>query len=205
MIKEKKTSVEIALFENILTFNMRLDLLHSFLEEIPEFIDVKKFGIYSQVGRDEAISYFMFEFENTLLKSFIVTLVIFLESEIITYCNELKKQLDKTESINDLRGTIIERLIEYTTKKIGTKLTAPEELWKKIDYIIALRHCIISFSGKTENFSFVKKIENLAKMVNGLSIKDNSVVLSKEFCKECAEIIRKFLENLYNDALKSTS
>ena len=215
MSEEKKSSAEIALFENILEFNTRLDLLNSFLEEIPDFIqkktselseiDVQKFGIYSQVGRAEAISKFMFEFENTLLKSFIVTLVIFLETEIGIYCDELKNQLNTKETWNNLRGTTIERLVEYTTKKLGMKLSIPEELWKKIDYIITLRSCIISFSGRIENFSSAKKIENLSKIVKGMSIKDSSVILSKEFCEECVEIVRKFLENLYDDGLKAVN
>jgi len=215
MSEEKKSSAEIALFENILEFNTRLDLLNSFLEEIPDFIqkktselseiDVQKFGIYSQVGRAEAISKFMFEFENTLLKSFIVTLVIFLETEIGIYCDELKNQLNTKEAWNNLRGTTIERLVEYTTKKLGMKLSIPEELWKKIDYIITLRSCIISFSGRIENFSSAKKIENLSKIVKGMSIKDSSVILSKEFCEECVEIVRKFLENLYDDGLKAVN
>ena len=215
MSEEKKSSAEIALFENILEFNTRLDLLNSFLEEIPDFIqkntselseiDVQKFGVYSQVGIAEAISKFMFEFENTLLKSFIVTLVIFLETEIGIYCDELKNQINVKETWENVRGTTIERLIEYTTKKLGMKLSVSEELWKKIDYIITLRSCIISFSGRIENFSSAKKIENLSKIVKGMSIKDTSVILSKEFCEECVEIVRKFLENLYDDGLKAVN
>ena len=202
---------EITFFEKILNFNNRLDMLLSFLSSTSDFTDrertkfsgpaLREFGLDSAVGREYVLTKFIPEFENLLYKSFVVTLLILFEDELNTYCDGLREQLNIASSWNEIGGTPMERLVAYTTRTIGIKLAIEDEVWKKIDSIIALRYCILNLSGRLTNYSDAKKIKNFSKSEHGLKIQGERIVVCEEFCRNATMAIREFVESLYNSAI----
>lgn len=162
---------------------------------------LKEFGLDSAVGREFALTKFIPEFENLLYKSFIVTLLILFEDELNTYCDGIREQLNIAGNWNEIGGTPMERLVAYTTRTAGIKLAIEDEIWKKIDSIIALRYCILNLSGRLTNYSDAKKIRNFSNSGHGLKIQDEKIEVSEEFCRNATLIIKEFVESLYNSAI----
>ncbi|MEW6040645.1 MAG: hypothetical protein AB1633_03915 [Elusimicrobiota bacterium] len=197
----KNEYVELDLFGNIINVNRRLETLENFIDASSDFISRKILELSPIDSRDESLMYYINDFGNGLRKSFVVTLSSFIDVEIGSFCEAIKRQKGEKTGWNDLKGTVIERFVQYTTKVIEMKLSVSKELWREIDYIIAVGNCVMRFGGKVTGFSDSGKLKTLAQKHPGLIIMDDSIIVTPDFCKDCIVIIQKFFETIYNDAI----
>jgi len=198
-------------FGNSVYADTRLSELEDFLKEINKFIEkthkkLKSVNI-SDISGDKFFELIIqreqYEesFGEILRKSFIVTLVILLEQEIGTYCDELKRQLHLDIGWKDFRGALLDRFKLFVYKFVKLKLSISNNTWEDLHSIVALRNCLVHADGYLKNFSDAKKIIDFSNRYSSLKIQDNFLQISLRTCEDCLGIVKDFIEAIYDDAL----
>jgi hypothetical protein len=198
----KSEFVEMDLFGNIVNVNRRLETMGSFLDASSDFVSQKILELSPIDSRDEALMYYINDFGNGLRKSFIVTLSSLIDAEMGGFCEAVKKQADLATGWNDLKGTVIERFTQFSTKVAEINMSVSKELWTDVDYLIAVGNCVTKFGGRVSGFSDSGKIKKLAQKHPGLIIMEDSIIVSPDLCKDFISIVQKFFETIYDDAIR---
>ena len=140
----------------------------------------------------------IFEFENTLLSSFFVTIYFHLESELTRHCRSLEKKSQEKLSLSDIVGSGVQRAITYLVKvhRIDFSLgNSPE--WEKIQNYNILRNCIVHNQGRLDESLEKGHRDKLLKFIqkpnSKLQLEDSWCILNKEFCLEALDTIKEFL------------
>lgn len=135
-------------------------------------------------------------------KSFIVTLLISLDSQLAGFCNLLLKYSDEPLKWNDLKGTALDRFIKYTEKVCGLDSVCDEATKQKVKGLIEVRNCIVHNDSCLENYGKATLIRVFSSQIPGMDLDDDYIELSYQACLECADIISTFMEQAYNSALE---
>lgn len=195
-------------FGNFVDADVNLEDLKDFLIDVSKFIDETKNRLSSKefpsvpLHEVETLKdHYEYTFGEILRKSFIVTLCIFLEQELGTYCKEFKKQLKLDISWKDFKGAALERFKLYINKLLKLKLNLSNTMWQDLQGIISLRNCLVHSNGNLENFSDAERIRAFSKRHNSLVIDEDGVEISVKICQECLGIIKDFIKTIYDYAL----
>ena len=139
------------------------------------------------------------EFENILLKSFLVTIYGFLESQLMQRCRELEQQnKGVTLSISEIRGEgSVQKAMTYLIKVQHIDLSLSNSSgWERIQNYNALRNCIVHNEGRLDD-GLKEGRDKLEKFIkrkgSNLHLYDPYIFLTKEFCKMAWETIEEFL------------
>ena len=141
-------------------------------------------------------------FGEILRKSFVVSLVIFLEQEIGDYCAEFKKHLNLDIGWNYFKGTLLERFKLFSNKLLKLKLNIKNDLWQDLQSIISLRNCLVHSGGWLTTSLDSNRIIEFSKRKGFLQIQEDGYIeISTETCEQCLQIIKEFIEIIYEHAL----
>jgi len=139
------------------------------------------------------------EFENILLKSFFVTIYSFLEEHLTGRCLRVKNQdnlavLSWSKWKKKNEGPTIKKALLYliTTQQINPSPEHSTE-WKEILCYVHLRNCIVHNEGRVEDDSEKELKECISQEKSNLSLNEQNIVLTKEFCKSAWKTIEEFL------------
>ena len=212
MKKINSEKANLAFFGNFVEAMTRLEDLAAFLKEINKFIEethkrleslnnsyIKKHYEHHEFTLLSAG--YEVSFGEILRKSFIVTLVIILELEIGTYCDEFKDQLHLKIGWKDFRGAALDRFKIFIDKLIGIKLSISNNTWKDLHSIVAIRNCLVHADGCLKNFSEANEIIDFSRRYSSLEIQYDFVQISLRTCEYCLGIVLDFIEAIYGDAL----
>ena len=140
-------------------------------------------------------------FPDITRKSFIVTLLIALDTQFKTYCDILSNATDQKLKWNNLKGSALERFILYSEKVCGVANVYESNSRKQLAALIEVRNCIVHNNSNIQGFSKAKVIEELASKLDGLTIEDGYISLELSACYECADIVFNFIERAYRAGL----
>lgn len=149
----------------------------------------------------ESESLIMDIFPDITRKSFIVTLLIELDSRFKTYCEILREATGQSLKWSDLKGSPLERFITYSEKVCGLKSLYDDFNRQRLIGLIEVRNCIVHNNSSLEGFGKRKVIENFSRQVGGVTIEDDLISLELAGCNNCATIVFEFMERAYNSAL----
>ncbi|MFA0570328.1 hypothetical protein [Vibrio gallaecicus] len=140
-------------------------------------------------------------FPDVTRKSHIVTVLIVLEREFSTFCNQLRLATSQPLKWNDLKGSAIERFIKYCSTVCGVE--SPEDAinLQDIKGLIELRNCIVHNDSCIEGFSKATVIKQLASRYDGIDIENGYISLSHGACDKLTVVAFSFLESWYQSAL----
>jgi len=141
-------------------------------------------------------------FPDIARKSFIVTLLIALDTQMKSYCELLRNATGQKLKWNDLRGSSLERFLIYSEKVCGLQNVYTEPKRQFLEGLIEVRNCIVHNDSGLEGFSKSKVVERFVKQMDGVIISDGYLSFEREACNACADIVWQFMETAYNSALK---
>jgi hypothetical protein len=135
-------------------------------------------------------------------KSFIVSLLISLDSQMTNYCQHLQKCEQQKIKWNELKGSALERFIKYSEKLCSLNPIASDDVKQKIRSLIELRNCIVHNDSCLDGFSKAAAIESFARQIEGITLENGRINLSVSVCIECADLIQEFMSSAYKSALE---
>jgi hypothetical protein len=141
-------------------------------------------------------------FPDIVRKSFVVLLIIALETEFKSFCGLLKEIESLSLKWNELRGPSLDRFICYCERLSNVKVCNDNTNRQLIKGLIEARNCIIHNNSSIEFFDKAKEVVQFAKAVQGVSIENGYLTFSYEACLTCADIMHAFMQDAYNAALE---
>ncbi|WP_278183513.1 hypothetical protein [Vibrio misgurnus] len=141
-------------------------------------------------------------FPDVTRKSHIVTVLIVLEREFSTFCDQLKLATGQLLKWNDLKGSAIERFIKYCSIVCGISSPANSINIQDIKGLIELRNCIVHNDSCIEGFSKATVIKQLTSRYDGIGIENGYITLSHDACVKLTVVAFDFLESWYQSVLE---
>jgi len=191
----------IMFFGDFVDISMRLSDLEGLLNETDKYFKNRIKDRKSENYLDFR-EYEIEKFPDIQRISFLIVLVMLIEIQIKSYCNNLYRFRVSPIKLNKLRGSIIEQFLVYVEKLAGYDFAFEEGILDRIREIIELRNCFVHADGYLKEFNRREQIKNLSRKVNGIIIANGYVELSSESCLEFIKIVRKFFDIIYNKALE---
>jgi len=188
-----------------------LELLEKEIERLEKIARAEKDSVFSKKGlswndperqrADEDYYYkvdylFPFFFRGP----FLVSLYALYESSITEIAQLINNKQKNVISLDDLRGSFLERSNKYFKSIIGLKLYNNNDEWQRIQMLSELRHTVVHANGRLNmlNTNIRKKIKNWEKRKIGISVSHGFIVFDKNFTRETFRIVSNSLEALVN-------
>jgi hypothetical protein len=185
LLKEYITHMDDSLADNIKSCNKKHDELSLELQCIAE----------------DKSDLLQNHFPRLLKEGFVISVVIFLENELIGYCQDLQKVEKLGLTYKDLSGSLIERFKKYCEHIAKVDLSMPNETWENIKGILEIRNCLVHNYGSILNFVKATTIQAFSKRHNLPKIEDSFLVIDTETSLKILETVNTFIETIYNAAL----
>ena len=141
------------------------------------------------------------EFMQRFRNSLIMQLFSFLESELKHHCELHAINYKKEYSIDDLKGTDLEKVKLYLKKSANKDLTKLEPQWKFINDLKKLRNRIVHdnsmISEKHNDYKSIKAFSKTNFTMKDCGHGDYLIILDqKKFINQCFDEVQKFLEKV---------
>jgi hypothetical protein len=129
------------------------------------------------------------QFGDILRISFFVSLYSFLESELLRRCKSEIGSLPKIP-----KGQPPKSYVERAIIGIGCTVDKTSNEWKEINESYRyLRNCLVHNAGVLSECARQKDLEEYIADTASISLSQNTIVLSREFCVDAFATIEKFL------------
>ena len=119
-------------------------------EGTPSLIEVYR-GLDSEAWDLNAI--FEYFFPNLQRRSALITLFSFFEHELDGLCDLFIRKENVSVSLNDMRGTGIDRSVLFLTKVVGLPIDKDTALWQEIKNVQKIRNLIVHNNGELKDRS----------------------------------------------------
>ncbi|MDR6460475.1 hypothetical protein J2786_003609 [Chryseobacterium vietnamense] len=197
-------------FGNAVGIDMQLDELKIYLKEVHNFIKITYINLQSDRihGLDsETLENLSYHFEHTqgeiLRKSIIISIVILLEAEIDTYCEDFRKHKKLSIGYNNFKGDLLEKFKTFTSKLLQSDFNFQGILWQDIVGLYEIRNSLVHNSGLVSDFGKRKTIENFICRNKSFEIDDNErIIISHQACLESIKIVETFFNEITDFALR---
>lgn len=186
---------------NTPVFTKYHDIMEEYLEEYTDkFVkrELKKYSELNPALENEIYSEFFYiaeEFPILLRYSFLVTCYSYLEHEFIKECKIQKKSKSLQLNVTDLNGNGIKRAKDYLIKVANIDFQI-DESWNEIMNIAEIRNSIVHSEGFLNDSKKAEKIKNYISRRHDISIENDKIILSADYCRYVINIISKILRNL---------
>jgi hypothetical protein len=140
---------------------------------------------------------FYYWFPNLQRRNFIITLISIVEIETRSYCDILFKHNKVAIKYSDLRGTAIEKFINYSEKLAGLEFNYEDNTIDNIKGMTELRNCIVHADGVIEGYRKEGMITEFAKSFGGVIINKGRIYLTKSFCKDALVLVKDFFNEIF--------
>jgi hypothetical protein len=197
-------------FGNLCSIDMQLDELKVYLNQVHNFISTTHLKLQSNKikGLDQdSLDNLKYHFEHTqgevLRKSIIISIVILLEAEIDTYCQDFKRYKKTLVSYKDFRGDILDRFKMFSTKVLESDFDFSSIIWQDILGLYEVRNSLVHNSGLVSDFGKRKTVESFINRNKSFSIDEYArIIISHEACMDSIQIVEKFFELIIGFAFK---
>jgi hypothetical protein len=141
-------------------------------------------------------------FRSNFRYSFVVSLYSALETILRAVCNHDARQQNLQIRFNDLapKGNAIERTKVYIKKVRQSGHKLDNTLWQPVQDLVKIRNCIVHGSGDVsyKSAKVSQTLRSIAKNKQrpGYLIRDDQIILHKEFCEWALESVRQFCEHM---------
>lgn len=197
-------------FGNLVGVDMQLDELKVYLNEVHNFIRITNVHLHTDKvkGLDyDTLENLKYHFEHTqgeiLRKSIIISIVILLEVEIDTYCEDFKKHKNIAVSYRDFRGDLLDKFKLFSVKLLASDFDFQSSLWQDIVGLYEVRNSLVHNKGLISDFGRRKTVENFIKRNKSYSVDDNDrILISHQACLDSIKIVETFFEQITQFAFK---
>ena len=142
-------------------------------------------------------------FPRLLHAGFIISVLSFLEQELVFFSKSLAKVECLHLKLGDLSGSLIERFKKYCIHVAKLPVPFSDQNWEDLRGVIEIRNCLVHNSGLLVGFSKADTIKAFIKRHEIPKVDANDTLLvGKETSLKVLEIVERFLESVHSAALK---
>lgn len=192
--------IDTEFFGDSVQFDASMRELKIFLNETEHFFEERRKTLkfeneyYDDLNEKHLFYYW---FPNLQRRNFIISLVTIIENETRSYCDVLYKHKKVKIKHSGLRGTAIEKFLNYSEKLAGLEFNFGDKVIENIKSLTELRNCIVHFDGVIEGYSKDKVIIAFAKSFGGISFRNGHIYLTKSFCEKALELVDSFFNEIF--------
>ena len=135
-----------------------------------------------------------FVLPRVLRVPFLVTLFTVYEAAVTEIASHVQKEKGLQISIDDLKGSLLDRAKKYYSNVIELRLSTDNQHWQRIKLLSDLRNAIVHTNGRLDLMSSKRKKKILKN--DGVSEYWGCIVVDANFLRESFAIIKEELEEL---------
>ncbi|MED3508737.1 hypothetical protein [Bacillus velezensis] len=139
------------------------------------------------------------DFPNILRRSLLISIVSFLEAELI----QLYK-IEDTKKFNEPKGSVLKKIAIYAKKEQKKDFPNDTKEWSYIQRVYKLRNCIVHNEGYISRANNPTEVKDAIKELLYVSEQSTGIKLEKEFCFEFIEVAKIFLLDIRLALLKES-
>ena len=136
-------------------------------------------------------------FPQVLHESFLITCVVFLERELRTIVEILRRITGTPLTFGDLSGSNAERFRTFCTKVCAFDPGLSNEQWQALTGLIEVRNCLVHSSGLLEDFPKRAAVETFVRRSPDFKIEDGRLVVSEATSARAVAILTDFVETVF--------
>lgn len=131
--------------------------------------------------------------------SFIVSLQIFMETQLRRFCSDIQRERHVPISVTDLKGSAIDQTRIFLTKLAGVIVQDfPEKEWENLRTLQKIRDCIVHAYGRVKDSRDESFLRQLASNITGVSIDyEGRLLIEKGYCEQQLANSRMLFEHLF--------
>jgi len=161
----------------------------------PQLIKDEPYSINDYLGD---LSYEHDQLNDLLLKSFVVSVLIFIEGQTALLCNHLHKLHKEKFSYKDLKGTGITRCINYLKRVTSIEFPHDKNLSLDLDIARIIRNAIVHSDGKIFDNDLSKLKEYATDNSSVIINNDCSVTITSDYCNKLIKLNKKMMVEISN-------
>jgi hypothetical protein len=196
----KEIRIDTEFFGNAIEFSTSIRELRIFLHETEKFFEERKKTLEPENEYDEDLDeefLFYYWFPNLQRRNFVISLVTIIENETRAYCETLYKHKKVAIKHSQLRGTAIEKFLNYAEKLGGLKYDFDDGLIEKLKNITEIRNCVVHANGFIDDCPKQKMILEFSRSYGGIKYHRGHIYLTKQFCLDTLELIDSFFNEIF--------
>ncbi len=141
-------------------------------------------------------------YAEILNSGFIISVAIFLEKQLIQYCENLAKAEALELTQRDLSGSLAERFRKYCLHIAKLPTLTTDSNWDDIRGLMEIRNCLVHKDGRMIGFGKSKTVEAFINKHKTPAVEDDVLMISGATSFKCLEIVQAFTESIYHTALE---
>ncbi|HEX3095766.1 MAG TPA: hypothetical protein VHQ20_01465 [Patescibacteria group bacterium] len=133
---------------------------------------------------------------NTLFKSFVLAVLMYMESKLLGLCDHLQKEEKQKFNVRDLEGTGMRRSIKYLNLILDTNFVQDAQLKKDLMVAILIRNSITHADGVVDNKEDRSSIQKyMDTHPSSISLdSDDNLFINENYARELISINEKIFE-----------
>ncbi|MGA2261699.1 MAG: hypothetical protein ABSH28_09710 [Acidobacteriota bacterium] len=136
------------------------------------------------------------EFPKDLRYSFIVLICVLLETRLSEACDKIQSRNQLPLRATALKRDILKQVKLYLKKVVGLDLN--NTTWEKIDFVKAVRNCIVHAAGSVDKSRDAEKLKQGKNRWPGFQIdEDSNIMLEKEFSQFALSASEQLFDEIF--------
>lgn len=142
------------------------------------------------------------EMEQLMYRSFVVSVFMFMESQIADVCDAIYKSREQKFSYKDLKGNGIERQISYLEKVLGATFLNDEDIKLKFKTAQIVRNALAHNDGKIHDDNVQRISEFIKKYPDSIELENNLLHFEHKYAESLIELNQQICSEIekYNEA-----
>jgi len=192
-------------------FKKYLDLIEHTIKEdskildrrVKELKDVKpvfdeQTGWYDPGDELADMAYELEEMEQLMYRTFVIGAFIFMESQINNLCGQVKKLHNQKFSYKDLRGTGINRSINYLKKALEISFPTNDRTSREFELARIIRNALVHSEGEIDENNILMVNSYIEEFPNRLKWDHKRIVITHEYAISLIELNKKICLEVEN-------
>lgn len=193
-------------FGHLVFAQMSLEEINDYVMIVDNFIKKADKRILEGKGgwllNDDEFYQYIEPFPVLLHSSLVITVGIWLEGELKTFCHLLKRHLGLWLDLSDLKGSTIDRFRKYCEKFARIDIDVEPRQWEDIRGVWEIRNCLVHNDGFLDNFNKSAIIKIFSRRHKMPKVLKDRIEPSSESSILIVKIVSSFIERVYRSALK---
>jgi len=129
---------------------------------------------------------------------FLISLYAVLESAVTDVADQIQEKKGEKLSIDDLRGSFLNRAKKYYKNVLRFDLYNSQENWQRVQMLADIRHALAHTNGRFEmmNDGTQEKIRGWVEKGHSISVRSGFLIPEEDFLQETFEMVQAMLSGL---------
>jgi len=164
---------------------------------------VQAFPEILQAIAEDEIELIPVQYCQMMNAGFLISVAIFLESQMREFAFALQKAGQLGLSLGDMSGSLPERFRKYCQNVAGLPSLTSEQNWQDVCGFVEIRNCLVHADGILDGFGKVNAIKAFVARHGTPRIDEPHLLVDAQTSHKCLDVVTDFIGAIYNVALEA--